>query len=324
MRFYRAREGYTVWHGDGQLNRRGKWLLSWIDKAGIEGLSPENYHQAILLRADTEHQLRELLLTDAFFLLVRDLSSGRYKAEDWDTLWYYEDQGVDPVQFLEMAIVDGNLSDDLLQQLLPNSPDYQRLKAALSAYRKLAEEGGWPKVNLQRYKLRPGMRDPGVSTLRKRLELASDSLADENNRDLYDPELVSAVRNFQLRHGLVMDGVVGPLTLAAMNTPVDYRIGQILLNLERWRWLPRDMGEQYLQVNVAGFQMKLVDRGNVVLQQRTISGKRERQTPSFRDRITHLVVNPQWTVPRIIAVEDMLPRQQLDQSFLDSRQMQVF
>ncbi|MEW8468863.1 MAG: L,D-transpeptidase family protein [Candidatus Thiodiazotropha sp.] len=140
----------------------------------------------------------------------------------------------------------------------------------------------------------------------------------------YDDALIPAVKAFQLRHGLAADGIVGSATLRSLNEPIENRIARIRANLERWRWLPHELESQHLMVNTAGFEISLINEGRVVFHKRTVNGRQERQTPSFSSRVTHLVTNPLWTVPRSIAVKDMLPRLQQDSGYLASKQIRLY
>ncbi len=173
--------------------------------------------------------------------------------------------------------------------------------------------------------LRPGKRSSTIEILRERLQIEGDYL-DSATDDVqyFDDQLKASVMRFQRRNGLVEDGVVGPHTRATLNIPVAQRIDQIRANMERWRWMPQDLGGQYMLVNTAGFELILVIDGQQVIKKRTISGKRQRQTPSFTSLITHLVVNPDWTVPRTIAVEDLLPKQLQDTGYLARLGIRVF
>lgn len=144
--------------------------------------------------------------------------------------------------------------------------------------------------------------------MRARLRASGDITVDSAKPDLYGPALVMAVKRFQNRHGLEPDGVVGKQTVAAMNVPVEERIRQIVLNMERWRWLPEDLGDRYILVNIAGFKLTLVDSGAVWDRMRVAVGKPYRRTPVFSDRIRYLEFNPYWTVPYSIATRDLLPK----------------
>ncbi|MFC3226334.1 murein L,D-transpeptidase [Marinibaculum pumilum] len=142
--------------------------------------------------------------------------------------------------------------------------------------------------------------------------------------EIYDNALVAAVLRFQRRHGLEPDGVVGPKTLAALNVPLADRIRQVELNLERWRWLPADLGRRYVLVNIAGYDYRLVEDGVEKLYGRTIVGRSYRSTPVFSDKIEYLVFNPKWTVPRRLAVEDKLPQIKEDPDFLRREGFSVY
>lgn len=134
--------------------------------------------------------------------------------------------------------------------------------------------------------------------------------------DSFSVALENSVKQFQRRHGLEADGVVGSVTLAALNVPVEIRIQQLEWNLERWRWLPADLGERYLLVNVAGFYMQAVEGDHVVLEMDVIVGRPYRRTPVFSDRMTYLVLSPYWHVPHSLAVQDKLPAIKKDANYL--------
>jgi murein L,D-transpeptidase YcbB/YkuD len=326
-RFYTQHQAY-IWHDRQGLTRNARTLMAWIARVDAEGLTPADYHLNRLNGLATESsaqaslKLAEILLTDAFFRLAGDLTSGRFEAMAYDPLWQISGDAFDPVELLIQALNKGDVSQQL-GQLLPGYEAYLRLRVALAGYREIEARGGWPQFNVV-HTLRPGDEDPAVAGLRRRLEI-EDVLAVEpvDNPDFFDAGLQAAVREFQRRHGLEADGAVGPKTREALNIPVEQKIAQIRLNLERWRWLPRDLGDRYLIANTAGYELSLMVEGQKLFQTRTINGKTQRQTPSFASRITHFVVNPQWTVPRTIAVEDLLPKQQQDGSFLESRAIKV-
>ncbi|MEJ2686552.1 MAG: L,D-transpeptidase family protein, partial [Gammaproteobacteria bacterium] len=120
------------------------------------------------------------------------------------------------------------------------------------------------------------------------------------------------------------DGIVGPLTRAALNVPAAARVEQIRLNMERSRWLPRDLGNRYVMVNMAGFQLRVLDHGHVVLEMPVIVGKPYRSTPAFSSTLSYLVFNPGWTVPPTIALQDMLPRERRDPDYLNTEGIEVF
>ncbi|MFW6344998.1 MAG: L,D-transpeptidase family protein, partial [Halomonas sp.] len=139
----------------------------------------------------------------------------------------------------------------------------------------------------------------------------------------FDAELEAAVERFQRRHLLESDGVVGPQTRAALNVPVERRIDQIRLNLERARWLMHGLPEAFVLVDIAGYRLAYFRPNGETWRSRIVVGQPYRRTPSLRSAITHLTVNPSWTVPPTILREDVIPRVRRDPSYLARQNMQV-
>jgi murein L,D-transpeptidase YcbB/YkuD len=142
--------------------------------------------------------------------------------------------------------------------------------------------------------------------------------------DVFDDDLVEGVKRFQYRHGLDPDGAVGEATLEALNVPVECRIEQIKANLERWRWLPSDFGERYILVNIAAFSLDVIENGRSAMKIPVIVGRDYRETPVFGADMTYVVLNPTWTVPPKLAVEDILPKVRKNPEFLGTQKIRVF
>ncbi len=172
-----------------------------------------------------------------------------------------------------------------------------------------------------------GARDGRVVPLRARLaatgELSEEGSAVEDP-ERFDEEVARAVLAFQRRHGLGVDGIVGPATLAALNVPAAEHARQIQLNLERWRWLPADLGRRHVFVNAANFELDLVEDGREVFTSRVMVGRPYRRTPVFSDRISYLVLSPYWHVPHSLAVQDQLPAQRRDPGYFAQAGIRVF
>jgi murein L,D-transpeptidase YcbB/YkuD len=173
--------------------------------------------------------------------------------------------------------------------------------------------------------LKTGVTDERVPALARRLAVTGDLPAEAATAatTLYDGTLASGVRRFQDRHGLAGDGVVGRGTLAALNVPVEARIEQIRANLERARWVFYDPESEFLVVNVAGFRLYVVRRGQVVFSTRVQVGRPYRQTPVFRAEMTYLVLNPTWTVPPTIFRQDILPELRRNPGYLATRNIDL-
>ncbi|MBL8199497.1 MAG: L,D-transpeptidase family protein [Chromatiales bacterium] len=207
----------------------------------------------------------------------------------------------------------------------PQHPDAVRLRDALARYQQLAAAGGWPELPAGT-SLQPGQRDARVVALRDRLRIGGDFAGLPGTADawFFDGGLQRAVQDFQARHGLPATGVPDERTIAALNVPAPERVRQLQSTLTRWSWLPRDFGPRYLWVNVPGGSLALVEDGTTTLAMRVIAGHPDRPTPSFQDTVTAIVENPSWSVPRTIAVEDLLPTQQEDPTFLARLGIRVF
>jgi len=160
----------------------------------------------------------------------------------------------------------------------------------------------------------------------KRLAATGDyrgSIPPDGRQAEYTVELAEAVKQFQRRHGLTDDGAITPAVVAEMNVPLDERIQRIRLNLERWRWLPRNLGERYILVNIPEARLEVWDHGDVPITMRTVVGKQDTPTPIFNDVMTHVVFSPFWNVPPEIAEGETLPEVLKDPEFLTRQNMEV-
>jgi murein L,D-transpeptidase YcbB/YkuD len=173
--------------------------------------------------------------------------------------------------------------------------------------------------------LHAGDHDPRVSLLRRRLiDLGDLDVTLEEAPYRFDQRVEEAVRHFQRRHGLEEDGIVGPETLSELNLPLEQRVRQIELNLERWRWIPHELGRRYILVNIAGYQLYAVENQHRRLEMRVVVGRNYRRTPVFSGKMTYMVLNPEWNVPGSIAVKDILPKVKEDPSYLQRMGFKVY
>ncbi|NIO06699.1 MAG: L,D-transpeptidase family protein, partial [Deltaproteobacteria bacterium] len=168
-------------------------------------------------------------------------------------------------------------------------------------------------------------RGPRVSALRSRL-IASGDLdgSPERDYDLFDEALEWGVRRFQKRHGLKVDGIVGSRTLKTLNVPVEERMRQIELNMERWRWLPNDLGRRFILVNIPNFELYVVENDEILMTMRAVVGRRYQRTPVFTGEMTYLELNPYWHIPTKIATQDILPSIRKNPNYLIKKKIRVF
>jgi murein L,D-transpeptidase YcbB/YkuD len=332
--FYLQRFFEPAWAQGAGVSKEAFDFLDTLKQVDSNGLNPDHYHLQKLL--ELLHGITsenpdpaqlvdfDLLLTDAFLVLASHYWNGCIDPVLIDPEWQAKRNEFDPIPVLRRALENGDVRGTL-QQLLPLAPEYIGLREALNRYRKIAEQGGWPQVQ-GGTKLSPGAQNSLIPQLRRRLESSGDYLPQSEpvEEDLYDSQLVEAVKHFQARHGLNPDGVVGKGTLSALNVSAAMRVRQIEANMERWRWLPRDLGERFILVNIAAFHLYLVDGGEQILDMKVVVGKPYRRTPVFSGLMTYLVLNPYWNVPRKIAVEDFIPQMRKNPDYLSRLGIRIF
>jgi murein L,D-transpeptidase YcbB/YkuD len=337
-RFYGQRSFRPAW-----INERGDlpqadFLLQAIHGADQEGLRAEDYRYSKLLHLVGEvrqQKIRQIplspekladldfLLTDTFLVYAAHLLEGRVNPETIQAEWHARGRITDLAEILEKAL-DSRKIETSLKNLLPLNPGYNRLRQCLRDYRQTAQMGGWPPVP-DGPRMRKGDFSSRVESLRKRLTLSGDLDPEKDSRgNSFDENVDQAVRRFQNRHGLEADGVVGPATLGKLHISVEERIQQVRVNLERWRWLPRDLGERYIRVNIANYGLEVVEKEDPILTMRAVVGKRYQRTPVFSALMTYMVLRPYWNVPPNIAKKEILPLVQKDPGYLFKNQMKVF
>jgi murein L,D-transpeptidase YcbB/YkuD len=325
--FYIRRQFRPLWLGSETGGRRARALLDALETADREGLDPADYATEEIARRLSGPSTREkveleLLLSGELLRYARDLRRGRVNPRFVDPEASHEPASIDGPGLLGRAAQAPDMTR-FLRELAPSNPIYRRLRRVLGEYRKIAARGPWPALP-EGPNLEAGVSGESVLILRKQLRALGDLTVEVAEPGLFDPGLDIAVRQFQRRHGLDPDGVVGPETRRSLNIPPEERIEQITLNMERWRWMPDDMGERYILVNLAGFDLDVVDLGQVVLSMKVMVGRPYRSTPVFTGRMTYLVFNPYWNVPPRLAREDILPKIRRNPQHLADQGFRVF
>lgn len=323
-RVYERRNFEPAWSGLEKMNA----LAELIEATALDGLSPADYHLGEIRRVQSmiangrvldaaARAALDIGLTDSLIRLGYHQRFGKVNPYDLDPDWNFarEFRNRDPALVIQEAI-DADSLAGYVENLFPREGLYRQLQAYLAKYRDLAASGGWPVVP-DGPTLRPGDKDERLPVLERRLaatgDLAPGVLVDTS---VYGGALESAVRAFQERHGLDVDGIVGPGTLRAMNVTVEERIEQIRVNLERARWVLDNLGDDFVIVNIAGFRVYLYRDNEEIWSTRAVVGRTYRKTPVFRSTMRYLVFNPDWTVPYSIATKDILPKVQQDPGYL--------
>lgn len=315
--FYEARGFVPVWLNGTMPAPLARRLIQEIARSEEEGLRPADYHLEAIRRLAGPLSRRtagdptavaadlELLLTDAFMVLGSHYLAGRVDPASVATQWVANRRNADMAAVLTSALVADEPAA-ALRGLLPPQPGYAWLRDGLARLRAIQASGDWPAIE-PGATLRAGDTGPRVEALQARLIAGGDLAEGADTAGVFGPATEAAARRAQERHGLEVDGAVGAATLTALNEPIEHRIRQLVLNMERWRWLPQELGERHILVNIANFELDVVERGREVMTMRAAVGRPFRKTPVFSDRISHLVLSPYWHVPFNLAVQDKLP-----------------
>lgn len=196
---------------------------------------------------------------------------------------------------------------------------------ALQNYRTLATQGGWPLLPALPQPLQLGAKGPLVVLLKKRLVISEDLPADKSDSPIFDSYLETAVRHFQLRHGLGATGIVTPATLEALNVPVEQRIHQLELNLVRLRsFASGNLGGRFVTLNIPAARVETVENGTVVTRHVAGVGKIDRQSPVMQTRALDINFNPFWTAPASIIKKDLIPRMQANPNYLTENKIRIY
>lgn len=323
--FYKSTEYRTVW----QSEEKRKIVLTALLTSHEEGLNPEDYKIKTLLdfekKASTLDSLDlakyDVLLTSSLQIYISHLTNGilnpRKLYKNWDLEENYIDLNTTVAQLLQ--------SDSLaykMEQLKPNHIVYKRLKKALKLI------NSFPKDNFKTIKFTkiiiPNDTNPSIIDIKKRLIYWKELQPQDSLTPIYDEDTRTALKKFQSRHGLAADAKIGSGTIASLNFSKNQRIQQILVNLERWKWYPKQMGKEYIIINIPDYKLTLIKNQDTIRTHRVIVGRAKRKTPILSSKLTQVVFNPTWTVPPTILREDVIPAILKDRSYLTELNIKVY
>ncbi|WP_083320809.1 L,D-transpeptidase family protein [Hymenobacter glacialis] len=356
-RFYRERGFKLAWFKDHEPVEQVETLQQIIAKAQDEGLNPKEYQVKDLKKMLAEfeqaksdsakrnalEQQIDVALTGTYMKWGSDYYRGIANPRDnKNTAWQVKPNKIKLNKAL-LTFLGERKSRYNYYEFAPLHPEYDNLKKALAAYREQERAGGWPVLPAS-LKLRPGQSSPAVAALHRRLlgdagspqPAAAPTAVPVSQREggtpstpaapadaLYGPELVQAVKAFQQDAGLRPDGIVGGETLQALNVPIGTRIDQLILNMERWRWLPKKFEPDYLLVNIPEYTLHVVEDNKEVMKMPVIVGKVLNETPIFSDKLEYVVLAPYWNVPFSIIEKELRGKLVANPNYLDRLDMEV-
>ena len=300
-------------------------LEQTLAQADSQGLDPQTFLptglHALLTSSDPQvRQSGEAQLIARTLDYARNVHSGRLPSAAFLDDWGLKPRPYDPGPDFVSAAQQDQLKT-WLDGLPPPYTGYEGLRQGLETYRQIAARGGWRPISAGPA-LAPGASSPRVLEVRARLA-AEDPSVQASGGEAYDDALADAVKRAQRRYGLGDDGVVSGDTLKALNVSVDERIGQILANMERWRWLPAELPTDRIQVNVAAAILTVFHSDTPVLSMRAVTGRPGDETPMLTSKVQSIVLNPPWNVPSTIATRELWPKERAHPGYLASHSFVV-
>jgi len=330
VEFYSRRGFQPIWVSENGPSEAARELIAAVEQAEEHGLSRRDYHYSCLwewLKAFSSNGLKtpedkelanmELVLTDAFITFGSHLSTGKVDPVTICPCWVPNKKRNEVFDFLSGIQTPQDVRG-ALEALAPSCHGYLAAMHEARRLREIIAKGGWPVIPPGKT-LRKGDRSSRVILLRKRLFLEGDLLnaGDENDRPfVFDRDLEKAVVQFQNRHNLEPDGAFGRNTLAAINRYPEDLLRTVVVNMERWRWLPRDLGRRRIVINVAAFTLQAFWEDYPVLEMPVIVGEAYTMTPVFSKNMAYLVINPYWNVPHGILERKILPEIKKNPNYL--------
>ena len=268
---------------------------------------------------DSSRLNAELTLTNQFFRYAAQDFLGDSKLNISDLKWFIPRKKIDIVATLDSLISN---KGEKIVSYAPVNPYYLHLKEKLLQYYDIEKDGGWPPINTDIKKLKKGDSAAVISRIKHQLFLTGDFREADTSGSFTD-SLVAAVKHFQHRHGLTEDGIIAGNTLQQIRQSVQTRIRQMLLNLERMRWVPSEISTDYILVNIPEFRLHVFEKGKLKFSMKVVVGSGQNNTVIFRGDLKYVVFSPYWNVPPGILKKEILPGMQKDRNYLARHNMEI-
>jgi len=318
--------GYkSVW----QSKKDRSIILEHLLSCEEEGLSPANYNCVLLKKyenkynvlQDKERAKFDILFTHSFQKYILHLTRGRMNPTYLYKNWDLQENPIAVNETIAQLLKSDSL-DYKIDQLKPNHIVYKSLKKALKMINSYPVDDFTPIAFENKIVLND--TNASVIEIKKRLIYWNELKPMDSISSIYDSETNEAMRKFQTRHGLAADGVIGKGTIDALNFSRRQRKEQILVNLERWKWFPKDLGKEYVIVNIPDYKLILVKNSDTMRTHKVIVGRDKRPTPVLSSRLSSIILNPTWTVPPTILKEDVIPAIARNRNYLAQSNIKVY
>jgi len=322
-----------LWSHQGRPTPQVLAIIEVLQKADRNGLDPEDYDgsrwkERLARESQAGNDARfDVALSVCLMRYISDLHIGKVNPRHFEFGLSVESKKYDLPRFIRDRMVTGQNIEATLAEVEPSFPGYKRTLEALRNYLDISHQDDSEKLPVPPKTLEPGDRYAGLVRLTQLLRLLGDLPKDTPVQSdvLYDGALVGGVKRFQQRHGLPPDGRLGEQTLKQLNTPLSFRVRQLQLTLERWRWLPEEFPQPPLVVNIPEFRLRTYDDvGRRVLAMNVIVGKAIRhETPVFEKDMRFVVFRPYWNVPPSIQRSELVPAIQRDRNYVASQNYEI-
>jgi murein L,D-transpeptidase YcbB/YkuD len=330
--FYKVRNYQYAWFTEQKVNEQAVsfWNLqsNYIELTGdssifnpfLQSLADTIANNGSLSFMDSRKALPyELELTRHFFVYATKAYAGSRDLNPADLKWFIPRRKTNV-----RAMLDSLMSNAKnISSYEPVNRQYGMLRKFLVEYNKILQSGGWKEVNPLTKKLEKGDSAAAIAAIKRRLHLVGDYLPDDTSH-LFDDSLLVAVKRFQSRFGLSTDGVIGGNTLRKMNESLDQRIRQILVNMERVKWMPAEPQGDYILVNIPAFKLFVYEKGDLKFNMNVVVGSQQHHTVIFTGKLKHVVFSPYWNVPNGILKNEILPAIRRDPNYLAKHDMEWY
>lgn len=303
------------------------------NKSALKGLDPADYwndemelrYNAAATETIGKRAGLDVMMAQSYIRLAADLENGRTDGKLIDSYWMLKKRPFNDFQALNNTVRDGVDLVKAFESFEPQHADYQRLEQALPNLFAIKAKGGWPKISGVKI-LKVGVSSPDVPLVRARLmELNIIPFSPTVDQSpIYTQADAAAVKEFQADNKIKPDGIIGKQGFAVLNATIDYRIMEVRATLEKWRWMPRNLGNRYIVVNIARQEMRLTENGQTVMEMRTINGQVIRPTNILFDSIVAVDMNPYWNPPPDLIHLDIIPGQLADPNHIQANHVRVF
>ena len=330
--FYNARNYQFAWFSSDGLTEqaRGFWNLhsyytKYSDDSTLDDKKLKSRMEAYITdedfspsAADKSIVNSELRLTQHFIQYVlSNYDKGYVKRKEMERFIPAKKQ--DPMYLADSLLSKKHKDDKYFEDV---NESYKQLKDQLGKYFTIAKNGGWPTVSTDKKSLKKGISDPVIPIIKKRLEITGD-LQGKDTSLVFNDTLENAVKNFQSRYGIKPDGVITANLINEMNVPAEQRVRQLLMNLERMRWMPSLPEGNLILVNIPEFVLHVFDGKKKDFDMPVVVGKEGHNTMMFRGDLNQIVFSPYWNVPSSIVTKEILPAMEKNPNYLEKENMEI-